>query len=109
MNIYLTELDAICGLHQTGYIYDFHLSGNDLLWVQEKLHVRVGEFAIRECHQFCSRTQKSRRTIVFGIVALYYNIKGILIKHYSYNAPTTPLIIIKKLDEMIIYSQSNTY
>jgi hypothetical protein len=37
MKTYLNGPDAISDLHKKGFANDFHLSGNDLFWVQENL------------------------------------------------------------------------
>ena len=104
MKIYLTPQDAVCDLHAKGFIHDFQISGNDLLWVQEKLCVRAGEFAIRECHHFNERSQKNAGIIIFGVIALYHNVKGILIRHYTNNTIKTPPVILKKLKDLFICS-----
>jgi hypothetical protein len=83
MKIYLTEQDAIYGLHRNGYTDDFQIAGNNLLWVQEKVFVCAGDFVIDECHQFTDHSRKGEGIIVLGVVAPCHNIKGILIRHYE--------------------------
>jgi hypothetical protein len=104
MKIYLTEQDAVCDLHEKGFIQDFQILGNDLMWVQEKLLVRAGEFVIKECHQFNGRSQKGAGIMIFGVIALYHNVKGILIRHYTNNSLKIPPVILKKLKDLFICS-----
>jgi hypothetical protein len=104
MQIYLTEQDAVCELHAKGFTHDFQIAGNDLLWVQEQVFVRAGDFAIKECHQFSDRSQRGAGIIVFGVVAIYHNVKGILIRHYSNNSLKTPPAILKKLKDLFVCS-----
>lgn len=92
MKIYLNEADAICDLHGKGFTNDFHLSGNDLLWVQENLLIRMGEFVIVEYH-------KMEESIVFGIIALHHNIKGILLNRFNNSKAMSP-ILRRKLNEL---------
>ncbi len=104
MKIYLTEQDAICGMHEKGFIHDFQIIGNDLFWIQEQLFVRAGDFTIKECHQFNDLSQKGAGLIIFGIVALYHDAKGILIRHYSKNCQKNPPVILKKLNDLFVSS-----
>jgi len=104
MKIYFTEQEAVCGLHENGFTHDFQIIGNDLLWVQEQVLVRAGDFAIKECHQFNNSSIKGTGIIVFGIVSLYNNAKGILIRHFSKNCRKTPPVILKKLNDLFISS-----
>jgi hypothetical protein len=76
MKTYSNKIDAISDLHRQGFTDDFQLAGNDLLWVQENLLIRVGEFAIAEYY-------KIEESIVIGIVALHHNIKGILLGRFK--------------------------
>ena len=41
---------------------------------------------------------------VLGIVALYHNIKGILIYHYKGYTNSTPPVLLKKLNELSIHA-----
>jgi hypothetical protein len=49
---YPEPAQAIVDLHERGYCQDFALSGNDLLWLQEKVLVLSGDFAIVEHYRF---------------------------------------------------------
>ena len=100
MEIYLTQTEAVCGLHSKGYINDFRLFGNDLLWIQQKEFIRAGTFSIIEYHRFYDRARKGSEIIVFAIVASLCDAKGILLNDYSGYMSKTPPIIIKKLAEM---------
>jgi len=72
MKTYSNKTDAVCDLHRRGFTNDFHISDNDLRWIQEGIFIRVDKFAIMEYY-------KIQRHVVLGIVALNYNIKGILL------------------------------
>ena len=43
---------AIIDLHKKGYVEDFVLFGDDLLWIQEKYFISENNFSISECHRF---------------------------------------------------------
>ncbi|QNA45903.1 hypothetical protein [Lacibacter sediminis] len=101
MKIYYTVKDAVCDLHEKGFTHDFQISGNDLLWVQQQCFVRTGDFSIKEYHQFRDRSEKGAGIIVFGVVALYHNVKGILIRHYSTKSFKTPPVLLKKMNDLI--------
>lgn len=92
MKVSSKTVDAIVDLHKRGFTNDFQLFGNDLLWVQESLVTRVGEFAIEWY-------QKIDDLIVCGIFALHHNIKGILLRHCKNFSDVSP-VLIKKLKEL---------
>ncbi len=102
MKPYLTGADAVSDLHKKGYTNDFQLYGNDLLWIQEKIFIRVGEFDIVECHKIIDPKNNMDQLIVFGIYASWYNVKGILVNHYKNYTNITPPVIQKKLNEMFV-------
>jgi hypothetical protein len=104
MGIYQTEQDAIYGLHKKGYSNDFHLFGNDLLWIQKKIFIRAGNFSIEECHRFRHPEQEGKEVIVFGIVATKYNAKGIMLNDYASYTVKTPAVIEKKLADMYAFA-----
>ena len=102
MKIYSNRTDAINDLHKQGFTNDFQLVGNDLLWVQGKLFIRAGEFSILEYFKISNSKNDMNGFVVFGIVALYHNIKGILLDHYKSYANVTPPVLVKKLNELRI-------
>jgi hypothetical protein len=109
MKIYLTKQDAVYGLHKSGYTHDFQIAGNDLLWVQEKIFVRAGDFIIDEYHQFTDRFQKGAGIIIFGVVAPHHNVKGILLRHYTANSMKVPPVVLKKLKDMLTCGAPRKY
>ena len=100
MKNYLTGSDAVDKLHKNGFTNDFQLYGNDLLWVQEKLFIRAGEFSILEYHKIYQPGAGKEELIIFGIVAPYHNIRGILLNHYRSYTDVVPPVIVKKLNEL---------
>ena len=90
MKIYSNGPDAIYDLHRKGFSNDFQLFGNDLLLVQENVSIRAGEFAILEYHKISGSKYDKNEFIVFGIIALYHNEKGILIIHNKGDIDNTP-------------------
>jgi hypothetical protein len=104
MKIYLTEQDAIYELHKIGYTHDFKMSGYDLLWIQGKILVRAEDLVINEYHEFIDHSRKGASIIVFGVVAPYHNIKGILITHHTMNSLKTTPVILNKIRNRVIFS-----
>jgi hypothetical protein len=93
MKAYSNKTDAIYDLHKQGFTTDFHIAGNDLLCIQENLFIRMGEFVIVEYY-------KIEESLVFGIIALHHNIKGILLsKSKNYSKNISP-VLVKKLNEL---------
>ena len=93
MKAYSNKTDAIYDLHKQGFTTDFHIAGNDLLCIQENLFIRMGEFVIVEYY-------KIEESLVFGIIALHHNIKGILLsKSKNYSKDISP-VLVKKLNEL---------
>jgi len=105
MITYLNGPDAIIGLHKKGFENDFLLLGNDLFWIQENLFIRAGEFSILEYHKVSGSKSNTDELAVFGIIALYHNIKGILILHCNSYTNSTPPVLVKKLNELSSYGK----
>jgi|SRR4030095_7066396 len=95
MNTYSNSTDAIFDLHKQGFTNDFQLAGNDLLWIQENLFIRLGEFVIVEYYRI-------EESIVFGIIAFHHNIKGILLSKSRRNSKFISPVLTKKLNELKI-------
>ncbi len=106
MKMYSNATDAISDLHLQGFTNDFHLSGNDLFWVQENLVIRAGEFAIIKYHRIEETRDGVSELVVFGIVALYHNIRGILLNRFKSCSKGTPPVLVKKLNELSFHSES---
>ena len=102
MKVYSSSADAIYDLHQQGFTHDFHLSGNDLLWVQENYMIRVGEFAIAKFYRIEECKNGFNKCIVIGIVALHHNIKGIIINRLKCCSKDMPPVLVKKLQELSV-------
>ena len=100
MNIYQNEQDAIYALHKKGYSNDFHLFGNDLLWIQKKIFIRPGNYSITECHRFRHPQHEGKEIIVFAIEVAAHNAKGIMLNDYAAYTMQTPPVIAKKLAAM---------
>lgn len=100
MKFYLNGPDVVCDLHKNGFTNDFHLIGNDLLWVQENIFIRDDEFAILEYHKITELKKNMDELVVFGIVISHHNIKGILVNHYKSYTSITPPVLARKLDEL---------
>jgi len=99
MKRYLSAAAAVSDLHMQGFTNDFQLLGNDLLLVQEGLLVRAGEFTIVKYHKIESQPSNMHDQFVFGIVALYHDVKGILLNRFKNKKSMSP-ILIKKLNEL---------
>ena len=107
MKSYINGIDAVADLHEKGFTNDFQLVGNDLLWVQEHIFLRAGEFSILEYHRITDLGDKMNELVIFGIIAPHHNIKGILLNHYKSYTPTTPPVLVKKLKELASYVALN--
>jgi hypothetical protein len=104
MKIYLTTADAVNQLRKNGFINDFRLSGNCLLWLQEGISIPAEKFYIPECHRIINAKNNMDECTVFCIIAPCFNIKGILVNHYGNYPKLTPPIIINKLAQLNTYT-----
>ena len=99
MNKYSCYQQAINDLNERGYLQDFVLFGNDLLWVQRKQFIRSEDFDILECYQLGHPDGRTEDLVILGIKALSSDILGILLNHYSYTQ-SVPKVIINKLSKL---------
>lgn len=100
--------DAIKNLNEKGYIHDFVLFGNDLLWIQQKKFIGCDDFVIVECHRLGHPDGKMEDLVVLAILVISANIRGILLNHYTYT-DNAPKIIVNKLNKMKHYSMEDIY
>ena len=100
MKAFLNAAEAVSDLHKKGYTNDFQLIGNDLLWIQEKIFIRVGEFSIAEYHKIVDLYKQIDQVVIYGVYAAWHNVKGILVCHYKNYVYSTPPVIKKKLNEL---------
>jgi len=107
MKKYLTEYEAIIDLHERGYCQDFQLHGDDLLWLQRKTFVCAGEFSILEYHRFFEQNKKKPGMLVLGVIAIYYNAKGILINHYYNDNLKSPSLLNEKNWKLFVNLPAN--
>ena len=55
MNRNSLEIDVIVDMHKRGFCDDFLLFGLDLLWVQEGIFIRSGDYSLIVCYEVCKR------------------------------------------------------
>jgi hypothetical protein len=82
MNLHHSEVEAVVGLHQKGFIHDFQFNGTNLLWIQEKISIKAGDFSMLEVHEFSDNGKDQNVSVIYGVLATEHNIKGILIDHF---------------------------
>jgi hypothetical protein len=99
MKTCLSASDAVNILHKKGFTNDFQLLGDDLLWIEEKIMIKAGEFSIVGYHKVFDTRADPDQVVVFGIYAPWHNIRGILVRHYKSNARSLPPVIKRKLRE----------
>lgn len=99
MKQYLNQQQAIIGLHEKGYIYDFESCGTGLLWIQEKVVVQPGNFSVLEYHRFEDEENDHSFHIVFGIFVYHHHVKGILIKHCTNNKKNALPVITEEVKQ----------
>ncbi len=107
MKRYLNDADVISHLHKKGFANDFQLVGNDLFWVQENIVIRAGEFSIIEYYKVTGSQNRLDEFLVCGIIALYHNIKGILINHENNCSGSISPVMRKKLNEHRLHGGMN--
>jgi len=74
--------EAVSDLHKNGFTDDFQSFDNGIVWVQEQLFIRAGEFTILVHHRIVGPNGNKVEFDVFGILAPFHNTKGILINHF---------------------------
>ena len=81
MEAYTNKWAAVIGLHERGFTEDFELSGNNLLWVQQRLLLPLEEVTLIEFHHFGNSLEDE--VIIFGVIANLFCSQGILISHQN--------------------------
>ena len=99
MNRKSLEIEVIVDMHKRGFCDDFLLFGCDLLWVQEGIFIRSGDYNLIVCYEFIKSDRAHPGIILFGVEVISYNVKGILIYH-NVNDSYAPPAIMQKLEEL---------
>jgi len=92
---YINKWAAIIGLHESGFTEDFVFSGNNLLWVQQKVLLLPEDITLIEFYRFGNTAGNEMQ--IFAIMAKYFCAKGILITHHKNCANTNMPMINTKL------------
>lgn len=79
MEVYINKCTAIIGLHESGFTEDFVFSGNNILWVQQKVLLLPEDVTPIEFYRFGPSV--GNEILIFAVIANYYCAKGILITH----------------------------
>ena len=90
-------------LHQKGFTDDFVFHGNDILWVQKKIYLNPDKLTLVEYHRFDDA--KGKEAIVFGVIAPYYGIMGVLIKHFDDYNSNCMAVIQNRMDELFTFAE----
>ena len=99
MNRNSLEIDVIVDMHKKGFCDDFLLFGCDLLWVQEGIFIRSGDYNLIVCYEVFKSNRTNPGIILFGVEVISFNVKGILIYH-NINESYAPPSIMQKLEEL---------
>jgi len=99
--LYLNIADIIINLQARGFNYDFSITCNQLICLQEELCLKPCEFEITEMHYFRKTRQTQQEKMLFAISAVEYCIKGILLITGGSNKTIFPELIYNKIQEGI--------
>ena len=99
MNRNSLEIDVIVDMHKKGFCDDFLLFGCDLLWVQEGIIIRSGDYNLIVCYEVLKSNRANPGIILCGVEVISFNVKGILIYH-NINESYAPPAIMQKLEEL---------
>ena len=97
MKIYFSAIDAISYLENKGYVNDFMICRDELLWVQKKTFISIEQFVVDEYHKMIDTENERERMMLFAIYSSTLNVKGILLNHYRTRADIIPPMIALKL------------
>jgi hypothetical protein len=104
---YINKWAAVIGLHEDGFTEDFSFSGNNLLWVQQKVLLLPEDITVMEFYRFVNTAGNEMH--IFAIIANYFCVKGILITHQKNCANINMPIINTKLIKANSIQLQNKY
>ena len=82
-NSYQSKIDAIIGLQERGYEYDFVLKEENIHCVQQSQSICPDDFEVIEAYRFEGKRRMCDNCIVYAINLLNNGSKGILMTSYS--------------------------
>ena len=106
MEAYINKWAAIIGLHESGFTEDFVFSGNDILWVQQKVLLLPEDITLIEFYRFGSTA--ANEMCIFAVIANYFCAKGILItNHKNCKNKNVPIINSELIKSNSIQLENN--
>ena len=100
MKNYDTVLDALKGLQEQGFTYDFNLRQDCIYCHSESQHLFPHEFEIKEIHRFESMSDPSENAVVYAIDSPAHGIKGTLLNAYGIYADPLSNDLIAKMENI---------
>jgi hypothetical protein len=107
MKVYINKWAAITGLHESGFTEDFVLSGNKILWVQQKILLLQEDIQFLEYH--CFDSASGNKMIIFGLITKCSYSKGILIVHQKNHKSKMIPVIDKELVSISRMQMADSY
>jgi hypothetical protein len=96
MQSYNTLSEAIDGLIQRGYTYDFNIDRDCIVCDKHSIQLQPEDFTIDEVHRFEGDSNPDDESVLYGISSARYGLKGYLVNAYGiYNNETSSELIAK--------------
>ena len=97
-------INTIVDLQSRGFYNDFCFVHDRLFCAQQKQFLSEDEFTILEMYRFPCYDKKMQETVVYGIEAAQYFMKGILLNSFSGAVTVMPPAIMKKICKFRTYN-----
>ena len=97
MQSYDTVTEAVAGLKQRGYSYDFNLQKDCLFCPDREIRLHPVDFMVDEVYRFEGDSDPGDENAVYAISSLPHQIKGVLVTAYGTYADRASSELLDKL------------
>ncbi len=96
MDNYLTLSEAVNGMQQQGYTYNFNIQENVLRCNEKGIELKPDDFEIDKVFRFEGATDPGDESILYAISSPTFDVKGLLVNAYgAYSDPVSEKIMSK--------------
>ena len=94
---YGTLSETINYLKKEGYMHDFNIKTDYIIWSQTNVKLSPDDFEIDKVHRFEGESNPDDQSILYAISSLKFKVKGVLVNGYGISADEETDTLIAKL------------
>ena len=94
---YGTLSETINYLKKEGYMHDFNIKTDYIIWSQTNVKLSPDDFEIDKVHRFEGESNPDDQSILYAISSTKFDVRGVLVNGYGISADVATNRMIAKL------------